>query len=1104
MTFKISNDIISLYDFKRFSERSGIVKIKAKSRVLCALLFFVLTLTLIMLVPSAAGSNDYSSPSVALAEQIYADELLEDYVDGITLSDVEADYLRTQSTFVLSYNSAIPSSEIEADYEGGVLTVVAKEYVYTASNGTVVIWKPISATVYEETKELNAPSYKAEFSVSAAVSGDSVRVKYTADFIVPESTVGGLVNFAYDSAFAINERLKEYEDYLIKCEEYNEYLARLAEYNKYLAYMNVYREKSLEREKYLEEFAAYTLAKQEYDEYLVLRKQYESELLKYTEYLAYAETHAALIEAYKKYEEKIATVNMQLDIVTRAQKPYNSRTVYAAIMGDTVTSVIDRKGDIIEYLKQVNASVDDVEYVIDLADSATRNLRVLLKDFFGFKNSRDRYAYYVTNYDALRNNFANLLKALDNLYNISAVRAIMEAQEKEVKYIILVAQLYYMANALSDDPIASYDGTYYFNSSYKIGNKYPKDEQYSPYAVLGNQEFVQDKNNAEPLSGGYPSKVAEPEMEEVAEPVMPTPVKEPVPPSFVAEPTEPDFVAEPTLVEKPETVREHDLSEQEEALVKAYNDGVLTARSSYTGGDITVTREIISSKVFCGAVAVTVTYFDKEYDSIGEQKPLYCITVDKNTAVDYRGNVPLKLQDADYTYVHSGWTDGEGRDVDLSAIGEDIKLYPKFSAVKKNYKTWWVVNGGEPTEKYPGIPTRPNDEYYYYIFERWDETKNPDTMEATCVAVFEKFPIVETVYGPAKIIVGDGKYTVDLTDTNDSLSSVDIQTLITQAAGVGGIDIAFKSGDILSFSYLEVLNLNTEGIHTVSLEVFDNTYVLAFYSKEGSAVSSEVRATVSAECNVSDPANLVLYYRENGEKKFIRNTYADGRVTFSAAAGTYYAGVAYNISPVVPDSMEMILSTSLAAAGDTVRVSLDINPGIRVDRVYFVGQDNVKHYIDGMSTDGKILTVFGSFKMPAQDITVGVEYMQLLYTVKFESDGKIISTEKYNYGDTVSVPPNPIKALDEKYSYKFVGWIPSVEPVSRDVVYKANYETIPLPPKSNDNMKLTPLVLKLILLLYVGGSCFVGLVIPSAVLTVVLVIKYKKQCGRHKDKKRRQ
>ena len=1080
------------------------MKIEAKSRVVCAFLFFVLTLTLVMLVPSAAGANDYSSPSAALTESIYADELLSDSVDGITISEVEADYLRTQSTFVLSYNSAIPSSEIEADYENGVLTVAAKEYVYTSVNGTVVRWKPISASVYEETKELFAPFYKAEFFVASAVSGDSVRVKYAADFTVSEATVSGLVNFAYDSALAINERLREYDDYLIKCEEYNEYLASLAEYNKYLADMKIYSEKSLARDKYLEEFAAYTLAREEYDKYLALRKQYESELLKYTEYLAYAETHAALIEAYKKYEEKINTVNMQLDIVTRAQKPYNSRTVYAAIMGDTVTSVIDRKGDIIEYLKQVNAAADEAEAVIDLADSATRNLRVLLKDYFGFKNSRDRYGYYVTNYDALRNNFANLLKALDNLYNISAVRAVMEAQEKEVKYIILVAQLYYMANALSDDPIASYDGTYYFDSSYKIGNKYPKDEQYSPASVLGNQEFVQDKNNAEPISGGYPSKVAEPEMEEVFEPIMPTPVKEPVPPKFVEEPIKPDSVAEPVPLEKPEAVGEPELSEQEAALVKAYNDGVLTARSGYTGGDITVTREINTSKVFCGSEPVTVTYFDKEYDSADEQEPLYCITVDKNSAVDYRGDVPEKLQDADYTYVHSGWTDGEGLDVDLSAIGEDTKLYPKFSAVKKNYKTWWVVNGAEPTEKYPGIPTRPNDEYYYYVFDRWDETKNPDTLEATCVAVFEKFPIVDTVYGPVRVTVAEDKHTVDLTDINDSLHSVDIRTLITQTAGVGGIDIAFKTGDILSFSYLEVLKLNTDGIHTVSLEAFGDTYVLAFYSEDGSSASSAATATVIAECNVSDPANLVLYYREGGEKKFLRNSYADGKVTFSAAAGTYYAGVAYTVSRVVPDTMEMILSSTLASAGETVRVSLDINPGIRVDRVYFVGQDNVKHYIDGMSTDGKALTTFGSFKMPEQDVTVGVEYMQLLYTVKFESDGKIISTEKYNYGDTVSVPQNPIKASDEKYSYKFIGWTPSVEPVSKDVVYKANYETVLLPPKSNDNMKLTPLVLKLLLLLYVGSACFIGLVVPSAILTVILVIKYKKQCGGRKDKNRRQ
>ena len=370
--------------------------------------------------------------------------------------------------------------------------------------------------------------------------------------------------------------------------------------------------------------------------------------------------------------------------------------------------------------------------------------------------------------------------------------------------------------------------------------------------------------------------------------------------------------------------------------------------------------------------------------------------------------------------------------------------------------------------------------------------------------MFDKYPIVETVAGFAKITDSDGKCTVELSEITDDIRSVDIAGLLPLLDVGSSVEILFKNGDTLSFSYLETLKLSEYGVHTLSLDSIFDTYILKFYSKDGSAITDEVKATVSASCSVGDPENAVLYYRDSGEKKYVRNTCADGKITFTAPQGTYYAGVAYSLTSVVPESMKLILNKQLASEGEVVKVSLDVNPGIRVDRVYIVGQDNVKHYIDGMTTDGKLFTVSGSFKMPAQDITVGVEYMQLLYTVKFVSDGKIISSEKYNYGDTVSVPSDPVKASDEKYSYKFIGWTPSVEAVTEDVVYKANYETILLPPKSNDNMKLSPLVVKLLLLLYVGASCFTFLVIPSAVLSIILVVRYKKQRVKVKLKNKRQ
>ena len=59
-------------------------------------------------------------------------------------------------------------------------------------------------------------------------------------------------------------------------------------------------------------------------------------------------------------------------------------------MGDTVSTVIDRKGDIVNVLKADGA-------VVDLAGEATENLRVLLTEFFDVKSVEGQYKYYITN-----------------------------------------------------------------------------------------------------------------------------------------------------------------------------------------------------------------------------------------------------------------------------------------------------------------------------------------------------------------------------------------------------------------------------------------------------------------------------------------------------------------------------------------------------------------------------------------------------------------------------------------------------------------------------------------------------------------------------------
>ena len=1060
-------------------------------RFVCALLFFVLTASFISLFSKASSDEDYSYPYATLSKEIYADEFLKAYLPEINLTDIESDYLRLQSGFLLAYNCHIPTNQITTSYTNGRLTVTASEYTYTAVNGTVVVWTPVSATVYEKTKNFYSSPYSVEFSGLTASDGDSVKVKYSASFVISKERIDRLVNMAYTDAPRLEAEIaskkaeyeREHNEYLINTQKYNEYLASLAEYNEYLTLKKTYDARYAEYLVYLEEKADYDEAKALYDAYIFNKDKYHKDLAKYIKYLAYAEQNLAKIEAYEKYQQKFDTVLAQLDAIKKAKTPLTDlkRTVYSAIMGDTVTAVIDRKGDIVKVLGA------DAK-VVDVAGVATENLRVLLKEFFDLKNTQEQYQYYIANYEAFRDNFANLLKALDNLYLVNGVRGAMIAEEKHEKYLILVAQLYYIANALSDEPITSYDGKYLFDSTYQIGSSYSADKRYYPGDVINNEPFIADSDNASPLPDGFPIAPEKPEYTFMTEPVMPSPVSEPIAPDPMDSPVAPTPVLQPAVVKRPGKEPNPYVTPTEvQAIIDAYNRGELSLRSSYTGEDITVSPEITVNKMFLGAEEITVTYYDKEYTSNEKKSVLYRTTIDKGSYADYLGRLPEKNEDAEYLYYHSGWTDGNGNEPDFSNITENINLYPKFSTVQKEYDTVWVVTD-EVFYENPGTPSFYTDEYYFYSFSAWEKSVDPHNSDVTYNAVFDKKTLVPTLAGPAKVTFQNGNYIVESPGVSNKF---DIDLLLIAASGNGGITIKCTTGEELAISYTEVIEMQKAGVASISYSAVQRdsegyAYAVTAYDKDNSKLACDAKLTFKAACSLSDISHAVIYYEDNGDKKTVRSTIDNGRVTFLASLGkTYYAGVVYTLTPVPLEAISIKTHKTIASPGEAISVVLTYSPGIRIDRIYAVGTDGVK-----------IDIVNSCFKMPAYDVTIGVDYTVEQYTVTFVAGGKTIATYLCNYGDTVIPPQPPKKASNESYSYTFEKWTPSVTEVTGNITYVAVYSSLPLPQTDKDNMSITPSVLKLLLLAFIGLGCLAAIVIPSSVMTGIMVKKRKKSVSK--------
>jgi len=70
-------------------------------------------------------------------------------------------------------------------------------------------------------------------------------------------------------------------------------------------------------------------------------------------------------------------------------------------------------------------------------------------------------------------------------------------------------------------------------------------------------------------------------------------------------------------------------------------------------------------------------------------------------------------------------------------------------------------------------------------------------------------------------------------------------------------------------------------------------------------------------------------------------------------------------------------------------------------------------------------------------------YSHNQYLISFlDENGGVISTAEYFYGDEVTVPENPVKESDLRYTFVFAGWEPQVAPVTGEQAYVAKYDTI--------------------------------------------------------------
>ncbi len=1075
-----------------------------KRRKICSIISAILLLFIAtgILASAAAieGGAEYLHPQATQTVDVYFDGIMANCLPGLCVSDVEREYLRLHGGFLISYNSGIPSARVTTEYdrENAQLKVYAEEYECIVKGSVTVLWKPISVTLYSETKPLVSPEYSATFFADSAESGDFVTVKYRADFVIDEDEVNRLLNLTYDDAVRykaeIEEKTAEYErlleKHLLDTEKYNDYIAALALYKQYLSEKRIYDEQLAEYNAYLDEIREYEIQKAKHDAYEIAIEKYYDDYARYKEYLANLVQYEAKLEAYEKYVENIETVRAQLAVIesTKTQVTALKRTVYDAIMGDTVTTVIANK-DLI-----ANSAVGVDPAAVDRAGVATENLRVLLKGFFEAKDESTKYNYYVTNYEGFRDNFAELFRTLDYLYMNKKVRGAIVAREKLDKYLILLAQLYYVTNALSDEPVKNYAGDACFDSGYIIGKSTDYYlEAASPAKILNNEMFVTDPDVAAPLESGYPAAVEKPDIVVVEEPLMPTYVSAPTLPETVSPPTqsEPSPVEEPEFAQKPgKAPTPYIPPDAALPIVDAYTAGELTRREEIQGA-LTYSPEISVRKTFVDPRFVTVRYYGQKNISSAIEL-LYETAVETGTYADYIGAKPVKMEERLSTYLHTGWIDANGNTPDFSCISEDVVLFAAFEKIPKEYKTSWIVNGTLYDECPDEIEAPAPHGNTYYVFSEWEEAyvTDPETQEPTLDR------ILTALFEPRKYVVTDSGYAELSFDGMDYLvfanidSKMDIGALLDLAAGEGGL-VIYASNATLRFSYAETIALKEAGVRSLSISsvlqssIGGYSYSVELYGEGGAVSNHKARLSFESYCAADDPTHLYLYTGDGEEKKTVKSVFSQEkkRIQFSMTSGLkYIAREEYAIKPVSLSGVTVGLDKLVAKRGDTVQVFIDKIPGISINRVY------MKHS-DGKETD----IINGIFTMPADDVGICVDFVIDEYVISFVSEGKTIVSYSCKYGDVFAAPAPPSKAPDGKYKYNFIGWDAEILPATQSTVYNAIYKQELLPKNDSDKgLQITPSVLKILVFGLSFAGVFLFALAPSATVFAVMAVKRKK------------
>ena len=1149
------------------------MKITLLSRRVCACFLALVTLLSTfsgMLVGSVSAEEasdaptsalNFSDPSSALTATVLSPGQLLIYAEGEDgVTEEEVLYLDTLTDWQLLYHAQIPQTTVTTARDGEELTISASAYSYVAANGATVCFIPVYLLCEGETVPLTqeGEAYTATLTV-AEWTTPRITVEFEAEVTIPRALMESLGDLAYTHATEAAEEAAVYEAAL------NAYVEATNAYAAYREAMNSYEIANVAYQAYLTALAKYETAVKEREAYEAEYATYEAGLLAYETYQAelkaYEEAEKALAaqveankaqyaqyEAYLAYEASVAKCREVLDVFEMVfVYSATGKQMYATLMGPTVTSVIDRREELIDY---GGVSPQD----IDNAGDATDVLRALLTEYVAIEEDSAKYAWYVNNYTTLRDTFMLLCTSLRSLFENYVVKAGLKKEDRYERYCEFVAHLYMISTCL-DDSITP-------DSSWKI-------DRYKLYKILEAEYVMEDRNIADPSNTPWPKavpKVEKPEITVVLPP-YPTAVVKPIAPSFVPEAGDP-----PARVEEPvkpaecpppgDIPKAPHISGELSALIPLLASGQLTARDPGLTEDLTV---ILSARVTQRPVyeqdGTPVLYFFDSFGQLIEQLPLA-------EGVLEEVEPPARPADERYTYTFVGWGDRDGLPVDLTSITENTELHPLYEKQARVYTVVFSTYEGDVTYElaygetpvFTGSTERPSENGVSYMFVGWDKTIRPvtgnvvytaqySTMDEAFIVTWKigdteltefyaqgKMPVCpvspeqmlpqsgvyfyEFVGWDAELseIVADVVYTAVLRETlllpvNDlqngipviekaaaytAVVSPDVEilslaTLISLAARGGkGIELSFEEGYALELDGETVQRLLAEQADELTVfctreDAFEFSYTLK--SKEGKALKADgMRIKITTP--LSESESMLIYASADGVNFEETTFFGHGDQTVILVEKGY---ISYKVMTescfiitVLPTEGGVVtLDRYTAAEGTKVTISILPNVGLEAVSVLVKGESRV---VEVTADENGVF----AFDMLGEHVEIEVVFAPARYTVEFYVDGELYHSAEFAFGDELVLPANPSKPNEGDLVYTFAGWSPDVvKTVTADAVYEAVFKQSNL--AAGEHLPQSPYTQKLPVKLIVIAS--VTLVLGAGAITAVTVLRKKRKAA---------